>query len=199
MRAKLLFMCLAVGGLVNAAATLQADAQPAAAAEAEMAKYNVNVGKNYWARFSAMLLDKPIANGDYELVPTGTHFKIDGVVEGLVRNVTEYVPNKGQYYYRVVLDNGQTRYISPGMLSNVATDVDPVVAAAECKRRGNPRVGMTAKQVEATCWGKPDHVNRKESARGIAEQYVYGDGRFVYLHDGVVTEVQIRAAARQQP
>jgi hypothetical protein len=26
--------------------------------------------------------------------------------------------------------------------------------AAECKRRGDPRVGMTAEQVEATCWGQ---------------------------------------------
>jgi hypothetical protein len=50
---------------------------------------------------------------------------------------------------------------------------DPVKAAAECKRRGDPRFGVTAKQVEATCWGKPDHVNRTETAGVISDQHVY--------------------------
>ena len=44
---------------------------------------------------------------------------------------------------------------------------------------------MTAKQVRATCWGEPDHVDRRETARGVTERYVYGDGR-VILHNGIV-------------
>ena len=64
------------------------------------------------------------------------------------------------------------------------------MAAAECKRRGDPRVGMTAEQVKASCWGKPGHVNRTHTADGISDQYVYGDGRYVDLRDGIVTSIQ---------
>jgi len=45
---------------------------------------------------------------------------------------------------------------------------------------------MTARQVEATCCGKPDRVDR----------YVYGKSRFVLLHNGIVTSVQVSGALR---
>jgi hypothetical protein len=67
-------------------------------------------------------------------------------------------------------------------------------AAAECKRLGSPRIGMTADQVIATCWGKPASINRKETATGTSEQYVYSGRRLrlVYLRDGVVTSIEFR-------
>ena len=46
--------------------------------------------------------------------------------------------------------------------------------------------------------GKPFMSTARIIARH-SRQYVYGDGRFVYLHNGVVTEVQIRTVGRQQP
>jgi hypothetical protein len=70
------------------------------------------------------------------------------------------------------------------------TDIDPVKAAADCKRHGDPHIGMTAKQVEATCWGKPDRVNRTQTAGVISDQYVYDNGRYVYLRNGIVTSIQ---------
>ena len=65
------------------------------------------------------------------------------------------------------------------------------MTAAECRRRGDPHIGMSAKQVEATCWGKPDHVNTTERQSGLYQQYVYGDDKFVYLRNGVVTSVNV--------
>jgi hypothetical protein len=56
--------------------------------------------------------------------------------------------------------------------------------------------GMTAKQVEATCWGKPNHVNRTETAGVIFDQYVYSDSRYVYLQNGVVTSIQATGTLR---
>jgi hypothetical protein len=73
---------------------------------------------------------------------------------------------------------------------------DPVKAAAECERCGDPRFGVTAKQVEATCWGKPDHVNRTETAGVISDQYVHGDSRYVYLRNGIVTSIQASGTLR---
>jgi hypothetical protein len=191
-RAKLLFACLALGGCMNGTAAVKTDAQPTPAAEAEMAKYAANVGKDYWVSSALQLCTGP---GGYNcnFIFPGTHLKIDDVV------LNQSPDNRPIFdpVYRVSLDDGRVGYFSVVSIFDV-TDVNPTVAAADCKRRGDPHVGMKAAQVEATCWGKPNHINRKESSHGIHEQYVYGDGRLVYLHDGVVTEVQIRTTGRQR-
>ena len=192
MRAKMLFACLALGGCVNGTAALKTDAQPTPAAEAETAKYNANVGKDYWVTYRFMFCEGP-AGLNCQFIDIGTHLKINGLV---LNQAPDGRPIFDPYYH-ATLDDGHAGYFSVTFLSFV-TDVNPIVAAADCKRRGDPHVGMKAAQVEATCWGKPNHINRKESSQGIHEQYVYGDGRFVYLHDGVVTEVQIRTAGRQR-
>jgi len=54
---------------------------------------------------------------------------------------------------------------------------------------------MTAKQVEATCWGKPDHVDRLKTAQGTTDRYVYDQGR-VILKNGIVTSVKISGTLR---
>jgi hypothetical protein len=55
---------------------------------------------------------------------------------------------------------------------------------------------MMRKQVEETCWGKPDRVDRRETARGVTERYVYGKSRFVLLRNGIVTSIQISGRLR---
>jgi hypothetical protein len=49
---------------------------------------------------------------------------------------------------------------------------------------------------EQTCWGKPIRVDRRETARGVTERYVYSKTRFVLLHNGIVTSVQISGTLR---
>ena len=84
------------------------------------------------------------------------------------------------------------RASSTRILPTITTTLDPVTAAAECKKKGNPKLGMTAAQVKATCWGPPTYVNAKVRKTGKYEQYVYGDNKFVYLRDGIVTSVSIK-------
>jgi hypothetical protein len=55
---------------------------------------------------------------------------------------------------------------------------------------------MSRQHLEATCWGKPIRVDRRETARGVSERYVYGKTRFVLLHNGVVTSVQFSGRLR---
>ena len=81
------------------------------------------------------------------------------------------------------------------ILVTFATDIDQAQAAAECKRRGEPRVGMTANQVVATCWGKPDHVDRLKTTKGTTDRYVYEQGRVV-LQNGIVTAVKVGGTLR---
>ena len=121
------------------------------------------------------------------MLPDRTKFKIVGLTEGTISGGGATVSD-GVAYYQLQLDDGRTVYANAPLVGT--TDIDPAIAAAECKRRGAPRIGMTYKQVEATCWGKPDHVNRSETSGATSDQYVYGDDRYVYLRNGIVTSIQ---------
>jgi hypothetical protein len=153
----------------------------------EKAKYEPNIGKNYWLRGSRFLCPTPVTNVIHCMsIPGGTKLQLDGIERGVTSDA----------YYHVKLEDGRAGYISAMELLAYGTDVDPEQAAAECKRRGNPRVGMTAKQVRATCWGDPSHVDHRETARGVSERFVYGKGRTILLHNGIVTSVQMSGTLR---
>ena len=153
----------------------------------EKAKYETNVGKTYWLTGSRFLCPTPTTNViDCQSIPEGTKLQLDGIERGITSDA----------YYHVTLENGRAGYISAFDLVRFGTDVDPAQAAAECKRRGDPRIGMTAKQVRATCWGEPDRVDHRETTRGVTERYVYGRNRQVLLHNGIVTSVQISGRLR---
>lgn len=53
-----------------------------------------------------------------------------------------------------------------------------------------PAIGMTAKEVEASTWGKPKDINKTTYSWGVKEQWVYSNYRYIYLEDGVVTAIQ---------
>jgi hypothetical protein len=146
------------------------------------ARYEPNIGKNYWPRANAFLCPKPTTNiAECVSILAGSKLHLDGIERGVT----------GDAYYHVTLEDGRSGYIDAFILVTFATDIDPAQIAAECKRCGEPRVGMTAKQVEATCWGKPGHVDRLKTARGTTDRYVYDQGRVV-LKNGIVTAVKIR-------
>jgi hypothetical protein len=113
--------------------------------------------------------------------------------------ITDVIDDGHDAYLAIETDDGR-RGFTDFMFVATFRDDDPAVAAQrheqDCKRRGIPHVGMTVKQVEATCWGKPDHVNRTEGTAGVSDQFVYGEGDFVYLRNGIVTSVQMRGTLR---
>lgn len=156
-------------------------------------RYESEVGKTMWVEHGLFACSKAGAGGQCAGLPAKTKFQIVGLAEGTISAAGATVSD-GVPYYRLQLDDGRIVYATAPMIG--ITDIDPDVAAAECTRKGAPRIGMTFKQVEATCWGRPDHVNRRQTAGATSEQYVYGDGRFVYFHNGVVTSVQTRGTLR---
>ncbi|MFZ0146798.1 MAG: hypothetical protein WBG18_16965 [Xanthobacteraceae bacterium] len=112
----------------------------------ERSKYEPNLGKTYWLTGSSFLCPTPTTNViDCASIDAGSKLQLDGIERGVTSDA----------YYHVKLEDGRTGYISAFNLVRFGTDVDPAQAAAECKRRGDPRVGMTRKQVEETCWGRP--------------------------------------------
>jgi hypothetical protein len=59
-----------------------------------------------------------------------TKLQPDGIERGITSDA----------YYHVKLEDGRTGYVSAFELLASATDVDPAQAAAECKRRSDPRL-----------------------------------------------------------
>jgi hypothetical protein len=57
-----------------------------------------------------------------------------------------------------------------------------------CSRLPLPAIGMSAAQVVASCWGKPDHAAEETTARGKTAVWGYPEG-YVYLADGTVTKI----------
>jgi hypothetical protein len=178
-------------GCTSGSSPMQADGDAQAKMFAQdKARYDPNVGKNFWVRTAVRLCPQPnsLALG-CNIIGAPTRLAIDRIEEGIQEAGGRTFPI-GIAYCHGTLDDGRAGYVMCSELMAEATDIDPVAAAAECKRKGAPRVGMTYKQVEATCWGKPDHVNRSETAGAISDQYVYGDDRYVYLRNGIVTSIQ---------
>jgi len=58
-----------------------------------------------------------------------------------------------------------------------------------------PYVGMTEEETKDSDykrfdWGRPRRVNTTSTAAGKTEQWVYGDGRYLYFTNGILTAVQ---------
>jgi len=48
----------------------------------------------------------------------------------------------------------------------------------------SPRIGMSEDEVLASCWGKPK-TRRRIGVEGLMrDQWIYGDGRFLYFDNG---------------
>lgn len=62
--------------------------------------------------------------------------------------------------------------------------------AALAKRPG-VRIGMTPDDVRLrSSWGIPQAVHRTTTASGAREQWVYGNGHYLYFDDGVLSAIQ---------
>ena len=187
----LVFACATLCGLAGCATAPKVDLTPVTSSPLpSMQKYNGYVGKDYWVTGNLVqLCEGPSTVHCLQFLQPGTHLKVDG----LVPNHSEVSGTSiDQPYFHIVMDDGRAGFADAVILSNMTTAVDPATAAAECKKKGNPKIGMTAAQVKASCWGPPVYVNAKVRKTGKYEQYVYGDNKFVYFRDGVVTSVSVK-------
>lgn len=188
---QLVFVSLALCGLSGCSTTPKVDFTPVTNSPLpSMQKYNVYVGKDYWVIGSVLqLCERPTNLNCSEFLQPRAHLKVDG----LVPNHSEVGGTSiDQPYFHVVVDDGKSGFVDADMLSFATTTIDPAIAVAECKKKGDPKLGMNAAQVAATCWGPPEYVNTKIRESGKYEQYVYGDDKFVYLRNGIVTSVSMK-------
>jgi hypothetical protein len=150
------------------------------------ARYDSAIGKTFWVKFAVQLCSTPNSVvAECAEVSAPTRLVIDRIEPQF-----QGIAGGGLPFCHATSDDGRVGHVMCSQLVAFATDVDPTAAAAECKRRGEPRIGMSAKQVEVTCWGKPVTVKRKETASGITDKYVYDDGRSVLFRNGVVVTIR---------
>jgi hypothetical protein len=51
-------------------------------------------------------------------------------------------------------------------------------------------IGSTQNAVATTGWGYPRDINKTTTASGVREQWVYGDGKYLYFENGILTAIQ---------
>ena len=81
-----------------------------------------------------------------------------------------------------------------------AADDEPALVAANKKARQEAarlaklpgvKIGMSADQIiKGSNWGKPKSVNRTINSSGTHEQWVYGNGNYLYFTNGILTTIQ---------
>jgi hypothetical protein len=65
------------------------------------------------------------------------------------------------------------------------------LAAEKAKRKKEGvHLGMTQQEVIDSSWGKPRSINRSTYTFGTREQWVYGDGNYLYFNDGILNSIQ---------
>lgn len=77
--------------------------------------------------------------------------------------------------------------------AQVALDKERKTAIAEEKKLRKSKgvsIGMTQADVLASSWGKPKYINRTTTPLRSREQWVYGNGNYLYFEDGTLTSIQ---------
>jgi hypothetical protein len=150
---------------------------------------HANVGKSFWVKRILKLCGQPATPeaANCESLNPGTKVTVTGLAAGAVPSIV---------YYQLRLEDDRTGFVIVAEFAAGTSSKDPVIAAAECKRQGDPRIGMTVEQAVTTCWGRPNHVNRTQTGDSISDQFVYDDRGNLYFRDGVLTEIQATGTAR---
>ena len=105
-------------------------------------------------------------------LPGGTEVKFTGVTQK---------DAKGRTLYEATTRAGTAKgWITESQKRSLLADER--VQATSCWQ--TPQVGMTEDEVLASCWGKPK-IRRSIGVEGLMrDQWVYGDGRFLYFDHG---------------
>nr|WP_181726189.1 hypothetical protein [Polaromonas sp.] len=58
------------------------------------------------------------------------------------------------------------------------------------KKSNGVSIGMTKKDVLDSSWGRAKHINRTTNSHGVYEQWVYGNGSYLYFENEILTSFQ---------
>ena len=58
------------------------------------------------------------------------------------------------------------------------------------RKKQGANLAMTPQEVIESSWGKPRNINRSTYTFGTREQWVYGNGNYLYFKDGILDSIQ---------
>jgi hypothetical protein len=211
MRLEILFVSgLLFAGLAHSAGFQDENSTIEAKKAERKSGLEVDIGKRFFVYPSKTLMcpvikDEPKLFGAKNYVgDDGYSFVVDSVVQ---ENQSDTL------FYKVTIDDGSAAYIwvsggplslgmrgiplDAGCLSTFSpTEIEAAqkkeaAKAIALKSKHGVRIGMTAKQVrEQSNWGEPKSVNRTIAGNITHEQWVYGNGNYLYFSDGKLTSIQ---------
>lgn len=97
-------------------------------------------------------------------------------------------PNIQQYVKDVTANRAKNQTILEDFRKKIAK-----AAQAEKIRKAKPGVKIGDRAdfvIKNSSWGKPNSINRTTNKYGTHEQWVYGDGNYLYFENGVLTSIQ---------
>ena len=98
--------------------------------------------------------------------------------------INDYIFNdENTEMYHPYMDQGTGAYYI-----HISKDRD--LSQKELATPKEPYIGMTEEEVLKSTWGAPIDKNRTRTKYGAHEQWIYGNGRYIYLDDGIVTSIQ---------
>lgn len=101
----------------------------------------------------------------------------------MVNSYIEDIPTEYREYYSELIKNEKNDYDDKKIINVEVND--------EVKYKDiPPAIGITREQLKLTSWGLPEDINKTSTEHGVSEQWVYGDGKYVYIDDGIVTAIQ---------
>jgi hypothetical protein len=93
--------------------------------------------------------------------------------------------------YEVMTADGIRGWISEADLKTVlVTPQSDYAQGQETACTEEPRVGMSEQEALKTCWGRPKYRRRVGVEGLMRDEWVYGDGRYLYFDDGKILAIQ---------
>ncbi len=88
---------------------------------------------------------------------------------------------RGRTLYEATTRDGTTKgWITEAQKRSLLVDDRP--QAISCSE--TPQIGMSEEQVLASCWGKPKSRRRVGVEGLMRDQWIYGEGRYLYFDNG---------------
>jgi len=98
----------------------------------------------------------------------------------------------GTTLYEVITTDGALKgWVSKSERDSLDLE-DPSIIGSTQTSCNEPEVGMSEQDVLATCWGKPRYRKRVGVEGLMRDQWVYGDGKFLYFDDGRLLAIEER-------
>jgi len=154
-------------------------------------KSNILIGKTIWINNNNTYKNQELATDNEGISYPLQHLE-EVVVVGTKTDNVDIILGAGPFCLVAKKNNGETGYLKYNDLYFYRKNpIRPTWAQDVVKiiKQRKVKIGMTAEQVSIS-WGKPEEINKSVGSWGVNEQWVYGDGHYLYFENGKLTSWQ---------